>query len=135
MITLATIMETPEDLSFEIEFVEDILRRDPNDPTVVELLANLYTKAGQIDQGLKLDRRLVKLQPANPVAHYNLACSLALKEKADNALQSLRTAIEHGYADWDWLLKDPDLTNLRTHPEFHAILVENWQGGAPPHQG
>ena len=128
-------MKTREDLSFEIDFVEDIFRRDPNDFTVVELLANLYTKAGQIDQGLKLDRRLVKLQPANPMAHYNLACSLALKENADTALQSLRTAIAHGYADWDWLLKDPDLTNLHSHPEFHAILIENGREGVQPHRG
>jgi hypothetical protein len=34
---------------------------------------------GRIADGLKMDRRLVKLQPANPTAHYNLACSLALQ--------------------------------------------------------
>ena len=49
------------DHEFEIEFYESVFRRDTKDTAVVELLANLYTKVGRVDDGLKMDRKLVRL--------------------------------------------------------------------------
>jgi hypothetical protein len=69
-----------------------------------------------------MDRRLVKLQPRNATAHYNLACSLALSKRKSDALRSLRAAIELGYADLDWMQQDPDLDPLKEHPAFVALL-------------
>ena len=93
-------------------------------PSVVELLANLYTRVGRIDDGLKMDRRLVRLRPDSPVAHYNLACSLSLKNRKAEAIRSLRTAIGKGYRDWNWLMEDADLRNLRDYPRFRELLEE-----------
>ena len=112
------------DHQFEVQFFEDVLGRDPNDVSVVELLANLYTRVGRIDDGLRMDRKLVRLRSASPVAHYNLACSLSLKNRKAEAIRSLRTAIQKGYRDWDWLMKDADLGNLRDDPRFRELLEE-----------
>lgn len=113
-----------EDYEFEIEFYESVLRRDPKDVVLVELLASLYTKTGQIDAGLKMDRKLVRLQPENPIAHYNLSCSLALKNRRADAVRALREAIENGYSDWEWLMKDPDLKVLQGYAKFQELLSE-----------
>src|SRR3954467_5377645 len=110
------------DPDFEIKFYESVLRRDPGYVAVVEILGGLYTRQGRIADGLKMDRKLVKLQPANATAHYNLACSLALSRRKTDALRSLRQAIELGYRDYDWMLQDPDLEELKTHPNFVALL-------------
>lgn len=107
---------------FEIEFFESILRRNPRDTDVIEVLGGLYTKEGRIDDGLKMDRRLVRLLPANSTAHYNLACSLALKKRKAEALRSLQRAIELGYRDVDWLMQDPDLDALKNHPAFKTLM-------------
>lgn len=112
------------DHEFEIQFFEDVLKRDPKEASVVELLANLYTRVGRIDDGLKMDRRLVRLRPDSPVAHYNLACSLSLKNRKAEAIRSLRTAIGKGYRDWNWLMEDADLRNLRDYPRFRELLEE-----------
>lgn len=109
---------------FEIGFFERILRRDPTYAEVVEILGGLYTKQGRIADGLKMDRRLVKLQPANATAHYNLACSLALSRRKIAALRTLRQAICLGYADSDWMEHDPDLDALKNHPQFAALLAQ-----------
>ena len=69
------------DNDFQIKFYEGVLRRNPADREVIELLGGLYTKEGRVDEGLRMDRRLVRLAPENPIAHYNLACSLALKRR------------------------------------------------------
>jgi predicted Zn-dependent protease len=112
------------DPEFELRFFESVLRRSPTDALVVELLGGLYTRQGRIADGLRMDRRLVKLQPANATAHYNLACSLALSKRKTDALRSLRNAVELGYDDLDWMQQDPDLDPLKNHPDFRALLRE-----------
>src|SRR3954471_13427247 len=91
------------DPEFEIRFYESVLRRAPRYVAVVEILGGLYTRQGRIAEGLKMDRKLVKLQPANPTAHYNLACSLALSKRKSAALRELRHAVKLGYSDFDWM--------------------------------
>lgn len=118
------------DSDFEIAFCESILRRDPRNLTVMELLAGLLTKVGRIDEGLRLDQRIVELDPDNPVSHYNLACSLALKNRAADAVEALRTALVLGYDDYDWLMEDPDLTVLHPYPPFSSLISE-FKAGNP----
>lgn len=110
------------DPQFEIEFYEAVHRRCPDYTEIVSLLGGLYTKVGRITDGLKMDRKLVRLEPTNATAHYNLACSLALCRKRPDALRSLRKAIDLGYDDRDWMEQDPDLEILKTDPEFQQLL-------------
>lgn len=107
---------------FEIGFFESILKRNPRYTEVMEILGGLYTEAGRIDDGLRMDRRLVRLMPENPLAHYNLACSLALKEKPRDAIRSLAKAIDLGYTDVNWMLQDPDLDPIKEHPHFLGMI-------------
>jgi tetratricopeptide (TPR) repeat protein len=112
------------DPQFEIEFFEAIYRRCPDYIEVVGLLGGLYTKVGRIADGLRMDRKLVKLEPENATAHYNLACSLALCKKRPDALKSLRKAVSLGYNDRDWMEQDPDLEILKNDPEFRSLLSQ-----------
>ena len=112
------------DPEFEIRFFESVLRRDSTYAEVVEILGGLYPRQGRIADGLKMDRRLVKLQPRNATAHYNLACSLALSRRKRDALQALRAAVQLGYSDFDWMQQDPDLEALKGHPGFQSLLLQ-----------
>ncbi len=117
-------MHKPARNAFEIQFFESILRRNPSDSDVIEILGGLYTKEGRIDEGLRMDRRLVRLKPDNATAHYNLACSLALKRRRAEAMRSLERAVALGYKDIDWMLQDPDLDLLKKHPAFRALAAK-----------
>jgi tetratricopeptide (TPR) repeat protein len=110
------------DPEFEIRFFESVLRRAPRYTNVVEILGGLYTRQGRIAEGLKMDRKLVKLQPENATAHYNLACSLALSRRKTDALRELRQAVKLGYRDFDWMQQDPDLEALKHDPGFQTLL-------------
>jgi hypothetical protein len=110
------------DPQFEIEFFEAVHTRCPSYVEVVGLLGGLYTRVGRIADGLRMDRKLVRLEPDNPTAHYNLACSLALSKKRPDALRSLRKALALGYDDLDWMQQDPDLEVLKNDPEFQQLL-------------
>jgi Flp pilus assembly protein TadD len=110
------------DPAFEINFFESVHRRCPGYAEVIELLGGLYTKTGRIADGLRMDRKLVKLQPANATAHYNLACSYALSNRPLDALDTLRIALRLGYSDYEWMRQDPDLASLKVDPDFQKIL-------------
>ena len=115
-------MGKKSDPAFEIAFFESVLRRDPAYTDVIEILGGLYTQTGRIADGLKMDRKLVRLLPKNATAHYNLACSLALSKRKSAALRSLQDAVALGYDDFDWMSQDPDLEDLKKDPAFKALL-------------
>lgn len=116
--------DSPRDTAFELGFFESVLRNDPQCVEAIEILGGLYTKTGRIADGLRMDRKLVRLQPANATAHYNLACSLALSKRNSDALRSLRHAIGLGYRDFEWMSHDPDLQGLKGSPEFGAMVAQ-----------
>src|SRR5277367_6412310 len=116
--------ESPRDAAFDVDFFETVLRHDAQCVEAVEILGGLYTKLGRIADGLRMDRKLVRLQPANPTAHYNLACSLALSKRNTDALRSLRHAVHLGYQDFDWMTHDPDLQGLKRSPGFGALVAQ-----------
>lgn len=117
-------MSRKEDPAFEIGFFESVLRRDPTYTDVIEILGGLYTKTGRIADGLKMDRKLVRLLPSNATAHYNLACSLALSKRPADAMRSLGEAVKLGYDDLDWMLQDPDLEGLKENSEFKRLVAK-----------
>ena len=113
-----------KDYQFEIGFCKSVLARDAGNLEVMEMLAGYYTKAGLIDDGLALDRIIVGMKPDCALSHYNLACSLALKNKKRDALEALRQAFEKGYSDINWMLSDPDLESLQNDPGFSSLISE-----------
>jgi tetratricopeptide (TPR) repeat protein len=109
---------------FDVEFYERILRGQPNDIRLLRLLGELYARKGRYDRSLEIDQKLVELLPEDAVAHYNLACSLAMRRVPDAAVESLARAIQLGYNDFAHLEDDPDLNNLRSLPQYHALLKQ-----------
>lgn len=110
-----------EDLHFEIRFFEGVAQRDPSYIEALQILGDAYTKTGQWNKGLKIDKRLSQLCPDSPLVFYNLACSYSLLGKIDPAFGALLKAIKLGYRDVQWLSQDPDLENLRQYSRFDDI--------------
>ena len=109
-------------LDFDIDFFERLLARNGDSVEVLRTLGELVSKKGDVHRALDLDRRLVALLPDDVLARYNLACSLALAGRPDEAIDSLSTAILLGYDDLAHLDVDPDLDSLRERPDFRALL-------------
>jgi SagB-type dehydrogenase family enzyme len=55
--------------------------------------------------------------------YYNVACAHALLGNPDKAFQSLDRAVEVGYLDIKWLMKDTDLESLRSDDRWKALLT------------
>ena len=109
------------DLDVKIDFMEGIVRRDPHYIEALQLLGDHYTQRGRFQHGLKVDEKLSRLEPRNPLVFYNLACSYSLTGEVDLAASALGKALALGYRDFKWLAKDPDLRTLRKHPLYRDI--------------
>ncbi len=109
------------DLDVKISFLEGIVGRDPRYVEALQILGDHYTQRGQFEDSLKVDKRLSRLEPRNPLVFYNLACSYSLNQELDRAAAALDKALGLGYNDFKWLAKDPDLRPLRKHPIYRNI--------------
>lgn len=109
------------DLDTRIEFMEGLVRRDPDYVDALQLLGDHYTQRGRFTEGLKVDERLARLEPQSPLVFYNLACSYSLTEQFDRAVLALEKSLQLGYRDFNWLAKDPDLKKLRQQPIYRDI--------------
>lgn len=108
----------------ELKFLEKVSARLPEDFEVLLALADLYTKTGRYEDGLAIDLRLSQLLQNDDLVWYNLGCSYALTAHPDESFEALAKAIDLGYADYDWMKIDTDLSSLHTDPRFESLL--NW---------
>ena len=109
------------DLDAKIEFLEGLVRRDPDYMDALQLLGDHYTQYGRYLDGLKVDEHLARLEPRSPLVFYNLACSCSLMEQFDRAASALEKALQLGYRDFHWLARDPDLHQLRQQPIYRDL--------------
>ena len=115
---------TQRDLDTRIEFMEGLVRRDPNYVDALQLLGDHYTQRGRYTEGLQVDERLAHLDPENALVFYNLACSYSLTDQFDRAMLALEKAFSLGYRDFAWLAKDPDLKKFRQQPAYDEIKAK-----------
>jgi tetratricopeptide (TPR) repeat protein len=110
-----------QSLDVKIDFMQGLVRRDPNYVEALQLLGDHYTQRGNFEDGLKVDEHLSELEPRDPLVFYNLACSYSLTNQFDRAVSALEQALDLGYSDFKWLAKDPDLKKFRSHEIYQRI--------------
>jgi len=109
------------ELDTKIEFMEGLVRRDPDYVDALQLLGDHYTQRGRFHEGLKVDERLARLDSENALVFYNLACSYSLTDQFERAALALEKALSLGYRDFAWLARDPDLKKFRQQPAYDQI--------------
>jgi tetratricopeptide (TPR) repeat protein len=111
-------------LDFEIEFFGGVLERAPDYVDVLRVMGNLLTLKARYSDALQVHKRLAQLRPGDPLAHYNLAGNYALLKRKEQALTTLRRAVELGYRDFRYMREDNDLDSIRHDPRFRQLLRE-----------
>jgi tetratricopeptide (TPR) repeat protein len=115
-------LDDGDDVKFEMRFFENVIEEDPCNEDALMLLGHAYTRRGEFQRGLEIDRRLTRLRPDDPTAFYNLACSYSLMGSVDEAYAALEKAFGLGYRDLAHVLKDPDLEKLREDSDFRRFV-------------
>jgi len=84
-------------------------------------------RAGKYAECERLIGELLRLDPNDYLAWYNLACVHSRLGRPQRALACLNTALAKGYSDFRHMQRDPDLAALRDTAEYRAILARNEQ--------
>lgn len=112
-----------ERLFFQLQLARDVARARPKFAQGLMLYGNLLTEAGRHAEALASDRKLVEVDPVDPAAWYNLACSLSLTGQSEEALDTLEHALDLGFDDGALMERDKDLDPLRELPRFRQLLA------------
>ncbi len=83
-------------------------------------------------KSIKRARRFQGALPWDYLASYNMACIEAQRGSVALAVHRLAEAIEAGFADMDWISRDPDLDPLRDDPRFKALVAPEPRGAVRP---
>ncbi len=106
----------------EMEFLEAVRARRPENRLVTESLGDLYTATGRYEEGLKIDLELARQYPDDAYVLYNLGCSYALVGQKEKAMEILSKAVDQGYSESRWMTQDSDLESLRDDPRFKQLV-------------
>jgi len=109
-------------LKLAIAAIQNRLELNPDDQRALQLGCNVLVSDGQLEQGLKLARRLLRLAPNDPSALYNATCAFANAGHHDEALDLLERRVGMGGLYRQWVERDPDFKGLRDHPRFKELL-------------
>ena len=82
-----------------------------------------HFKAGRFDRCKTRLEAILKLDPNNDIAHYNLACMYSRRKNLSKAIDELNKAVSNGYTAFGYMEQDPDLDALRKMPGYKKILV------------
>lgn len=112
-----------KDVSWKVQYV---ISKDSMKNTHVEELRNVLYELGNyyydynIDKSISYYHNALDLTKTNidslmPFEYidYNLSCAYSKTRKIDLSLKHLKKSLDNGYSSFNWLLKDPDLENLR----------------------
>lgn len=85
----------------------------------IDLMKDLYSNYLLLDTKQK-----AKYTNGMSSLYYNISCGYALLHQNDSALSYLQKAVDSGYSNRSWVMKDSDLNNIRNEPKYLAIIEQ-----------
>ncbi|MGB3007098.1 MAG: tetratricopeptide repeat protein [Chitinophagaceae bacterium] len=111
-------------------YLSEAVKKDPGSSLALLNLGLVNHALQQYDAAILHFQNAIKLDPGKSKTYYQMACSYALSNKPELAIQNLRLAYEKGYKNTESLLIDTDLLVLKDNKDFQALLdkyVPNWK--------
>ena len=79
-------------------------------------------QAARMEEAKVEAAKALELNPTDPVMLYNAACFYGRTGDKNLAISSLQNAVAAGYADLEWVERDPDLDSIRNEPEYLELI-------------
>jgi tetratricopeptide (TPR) repeat protein len=112
----------------EIVVLEQQLRDVPEDVRARILLAADYASVARAEDAVRELQKAVDLRPHDSNILYNAACTYGVMARKAEAIEMLRRSKAAGYANPDWIRRDPDLASLHGEPEFEKLFEPSSKG-------
>ena len=111
-----------------LEDLHELRLLHPDDDWVDLTEAWCRRRADDLDGAIRCAQQLIARDARNDVAHFNLACYLALAKQTDRAIDALSLACGLNPDHRTYALDEPDFDALRTDERFRQLV-------RPPQQG
>lgn len=106
-----------------IHYFEQSRRIDPDNVLLCLALGWSYKRSNRLGEAIEAMKQAVEMDSESAIAHYNLACYLALDEHIESSLQHLSYAfdLDDHYRDMAMFEEDFDL--IRSDPRFASMMT------------
>ena len=97
---------------------------DPKDTDTYGLRGIINARLGNNQEAINDTNKALELAPTEDGPYYNAACMYSVLNMPDKACEYLKTSIEKGYKNWDWITQDKDFDNIRALDCYKAIMKD-----------
>jgi adenylate cyclase len=105
------------------ELAERELARHPEDSRPAQLGAGALLELGEKERAREWTARAMAIDPDDPVAQYNAACSYSRLGDTDLALDLLERCLPNlGHEKVNWSKYDSELDPVRSNPRYQKIM-------------
>jgi len=110
--------------------LEEIKFPEPTENLSVTQIRQLHGEAIRLLQGKKFNeaidkyKKILKTNPKDSTALYNLACTYALMGDKNMSVKYLRMSVAAGYTDFNHMAVDTDLDSIRDHKGYQMLLKQ-----------
>jgi adenylate cyclase len=82
-----------------------------------------FAAVGEKAKAIEWANLALRSSEDEPMVFYNAACTFAVLEEHDRAIDLLERAVKLGWGDRAWMANDSDLASLRDKSRFQALLT------------
>ena len=100
--------------------IEILQEQDATDMT----MAYAYQSLGEQEQALATIAKCIEGAPDNAELYYSISGVYGRMGNTEQALDSLRIALEKGYKDLIYIEDDTDIAALRDNPQYKALIQQ-----------
>jgi len=100
-------------------------------PDFIQVLNNMgfiHMKETKYKESISFFKKIIEVQPTYTSAYYNIACMYSIQNKSDKALSYFEKALRRDFNNWNHIMSDADLENIRGTARFKQ-LKEQYSGG------
>lgn len=108
--------------------LEKIKFPEPTESLSVNEIRQLHNQAMRLLQGkkfkesIKIYEKILRTNPKDSTALYNLACAYSLMGDKNNAVKYLRMSVAAGYTNFSHMGRDGDLDSIREHKGYKELM-------------
>ncbi len=105
-----------------IGLIERALEANPDDARARYMGAANLATVGEKAKAIEWANLALRSSEDEPMLFYNAACTFALLDEHERAIDLLERAVKLGWGDRAWMENDSDLASLRDESRFQALL-------------
>ena len=117
-VSLGRHAEAAASLTKVMEILPTYLLQNPDDARAKLFYAMTLLELGRREEAIAEGAAALELAPGDSLMLYNVACLYAQLGEKKKAIATLRDAVAAGVTNFQWMIRDPDLTCLHDDPEF-----------------